>query len=212
MRTDRVIVVTGATGAPGRAVCARLVGDGATVVAVGRDAGRLEQVAAATRHVRDVSDLDEARELAEDVRSEHGRVDGLVHLVGGWRGGSAPEDWDWLEPRVLTSLRFTTLAFRDDLTAAEAGRLVMIGSTIVDAPTWGNANYSALKAAAETWMEALAAGWRKGGTAAAVTFVVRSLSDEDTPVDAVADAVAGLWDLPAGDINGSRIPLLPAGG
>jgi 3-oxoacyl-[acyl-carrier protein] reductase len=208
--TDRVVVVAGATGGAGRAVCARLERDGVTVAAVGRDAERLTEVAAASRHIHDLTDLDEARRLADDVRREHGRVDGLVHLVGGWRAGSAPDDWDRLEPQLLTSLRFATLAFHDDLSASEAGRLAIIGSTSVAAPTWSNANYATLKAAAETWVSAVASGWRKAGRAAAVTFVVKSLGDGGTPVDAVAEAVSGLWDRPAAHINGSRISLRPA--
>jgi 3-oxoacyl-[acyl-carrier protein] reductase len=208
--TDRVVVVTGATGATGRAVCARLQRDGVRVAAVGRDANRLAEVDASSRHAHDVTQLAGALALADEVRRAHGRVDGLVHLVGGWRGGSEPDDWDWLEPRLLTSLRFAALAFRDDLSAAEAGRLVMISSTTVAAPTWSNANYATLKSAAETWMSALASGWRKGGTAAAVTFVVKSLGDDATPVDAVAEAIAEVWDRPAAHVNGSRISLLPS--
>ena len=209
--TDRVVVVTGATGAAGRAVCARLQRDGFTVAAVGRDAERLAEVTAASRHVHDVTSFAGARRLADEVRQEHGSVDGLVHLVGGWRSGADPDDWDWLEPRLLASLRFATLAFSDDLSAADAGRLVIIGSTSAAAPTWSNANYATLKAAAETWVSAVASGWRKAGTAAAVTFVVKSLGDDATPVAAVAEAIAGVWDRPAGHINGSRISLLPPG-
>ena len=207
--TDRVAVVTGATGAAGRAVCARLQRNGFTVAAVGRDAERLAGVDAASRHVHDVANFADARSLAEAVRRTHGHVDGLVHLVGGWRPGSDPDDWDWLESRLLTSLRFATLAFHDDLSAAEAGRLVIISSTTVAAPTWSNANYATLKAAAEAWVSAVASGWRKAGTAAAVTFVVKSIGDDATPFDAVAEAVAGVWDRPATHINGSRISLLP---
>jgi NAD(P)-dependent dehydrogenase (short-subunit alcohol dehydrogenase family) len=159
--------------------------------------------------VCDLTDLDAARALAEDVREQHGRVDGLVHLIGGWRPGSAPDDWDWLEPLLVTTLRNATLAFHDDLSSSDAGRLVLIGSTSVSSPTWSNANYATLKAAAETWVSSVAAGWRKGGTAAAVTFVVKSLDEESTPVDAVAEAVAGLWERPAAHVNGSRISLMP---
>lgn len=202
-------MVPGATGPAGRAVCARLERDGFSVVAVGRDRERLEQVAAVSRHVCDLTDLAAARDLAAAVREQHGHIDGLVHLVGGWRAGSEPADWNWLEARLVTTLRHATLAFHDDLSSSDAGRLVLIGSASVSSPTWGNANYATLKAAAETWVSAVAAGWRKGGTAAAVTFVVKSLDEESTPVDSVAEAVAGLWERPATHVNGSRISLMP---
>jgi NAD(P)-dependent dehydrogenase (short-subunit alcohol dehydrogenase family) len=207
--TDRVVVVTGATGGAGRAVCVRLQRDGFLVAAVGRDAERLAEVAANSRHVHDVGDLAAARALADAVRADHGRIDGVVHLVGGWRGGAEPDDWDWLEPRLLDSLRNVTLAFRDDLTAADAGRFVIIGSASAASPTWTNANYATLKAAGEGWMSALASGWRKAGTAAAVTLVVTSLGGDGTPLDTVADVIADLWDQPAAQLNGSRIPLPP---
>ena len=43
------------------------------------------------------------------VRARHGRVDGLVHLVGGWRGGvhlaeEPLEDWDWLHDLLVRTL------------------------------------------------------------------------------------------------------------
>ena len=201
------VVVTGATGDAGRAVCAALLAAGNTVVAVGSDAGRLESVDASFRFVCDLTDAAATADLATRVRAEVGSVDGLVHLVGGWRAGHETEDWDWLEPRILTSLRLTTLAFRDDLTASTNGRLVTIGSTSAAKPTWGGANYATLKTAADAWVAAVASGWRKAGTAAAVTLLVASLGDGDTPVADVASRIATLWSEDASILNGARIDL-----
>ena len=51
-------------------------------------------------------------------------------------------------------------------------------------------------------MQALANGWRvKGTPTAAVTFVVESLDGEGV-VDALAQSVAALWDLPDETLNG----------
>jgi 3-oxoacyl-[acyl-carrier protein] reductase len=201
------IVVTGASGDAGRAVCTSLLAAGNTVVAVGSDAGRLESVDASFRYVCDLTDATATADLATRVHAEAGSVDGLVHLVGGWRAGHEPEDWDWLEPRLLTSLRLTTLAFHDDLTASPAGRLVTIGSTSAAKPTWGGANYATLKTAADAWVAAVASGWRKAGIAAAVTLVVTSLGDGGTPVEKLAARVAALWDESAASLNGARLDL-----
>ena len=201
------VVVTGATGDAGRAVCAGLIAAGHTVVAVGSDAGRLESVAATLRMVCDLTDADATRGLAARVRDEAGPVDGLVHLVGGWRGGHEPDDWDWLEPRILTSLRLATLAFHDDLTASPVGRLVTVGSTSAAKPSWGGANYATLKVAADAWVAAVASGWRKAGTAGAVTLVVTSLGDGGTPVEKLAARVTTLWDESATALNGARLDL-----
>jgi 3-oxoacyl-[acyl-carrier protein] reductase len=202
-----VVVVTGSTGDAGRAICASLTAAGVTVIAVGSDASRLESVTASARFVCDLTDAAATRALATRVRDEVGRPDGLVHLVGGWRAGHETEDWDRLEPRLLTTLRLTTLAFHDDLTAARAGRLVTIGSTSAAKPTWSGANYATLKTAADAWVAAIASGWRKAGTAAAVTLLVSSIGGDGTPVETLAARVATLWDEGADILNGARIDL-----
>ncbi|MCU1528060.1 MAG: oxidoreductase [Frondihabitans sp.] len=202
-----IVVVTGATGDAGRAVCAALVRSGETVVAVGSDEGRLASVDASARFVADLADVSSTESLAARVRAEVGRVDGLVHLVGGWRGGQTDADFLWLERRILTTLRYATLAFRDDLSASPAGRLAIVGSSSAAKPTWSNAAYATVKSAADAWIRAVASGWRKGGTAAAVTLVVTTIGDGGTPPSAVAEAVTGLWSRPAGELNGTRLDL-----
>jgi 3-oxoacyl-[acyl-carrier protein] reductase len=208
--SGRVVLVAGATSATGRAVVGALRSAGATVVAVGSDAGRLAAVGADVSLVCDLADPAAVAALVGDVHATAGPIDGLVHLVGGWRGGHADADWQWLQERVVTTLRTTSIAFRDDLVASTAGRLAIVSSTAVDAPAWGNANYAATKAAAEAWVSALASGWAKGGTAAAVTYVVRALgpADGDTPPEVLAARIAELWDTPAASLNGARISLV----
>lgn len=202
-----VVVVTGATGTAGRAVCQALLGAGNTVVAVGSDEERLSSVDATLPLVCDLTDEHATRELASEIRARIGPVDGLVHLVGGWRAGHAADDWGWLEPRLLTTLRLATLAFHDNLTASPAGRLVTIGSSSAAKPTWSGANYATLKTAADAWTASVASGWRKAGTAAAVTLVVTSLGGDGTPVDQVAARIATLWNENAAELNGNRIDL-----
>jgi 3-oxoacyl-[acyl-carrier protein] reductase len=200
-------VVTGASGPAGRAVCAALLAAGHTIVAVGSDASRLESVAATVRFTCDLTDAGATPGLATRVRSSVGPVDGLVHLVGGWRAGHDVADWDWLEPRLLTSLRLATLAFHDDLTASPAGRLVTIGSTSAAKPTWSGANYAPLKTAADAWVAGIASGWRKAGAAAAVTLLVKSLGADGTPVDRVAARISTMWGEDAAILNGARLDL-----
>ncbi|HEX4400520.1 MAG TPA: SDR family NAD(P)-dependent oxidoreductase [Galbitalea sp.] len=202
-----VVVVTGATGDAGRAICATLTAAGVAVVAVGSDAERLESVAASFRFVCDLTDATATLSLATRVREQVGGPDGLVHLVGGWRAGHETVDWDWLEPRLLTTLRLTTLAFHDDLSTSPAGRLVTIGSTAAAKPTWGGANYATLKTAADAWVAAIASGWRKAGTAAAVTLLVSSIGGDGTPAESLAARVATLWDEGADILNGARVDL-----
>jgi 3-oxoacyl-[acyl-carrier protein] reductase len=224
--TGRVVVIAGASSAAGHAAAAALTARGERVVAVGSNADRLVDVDAAARFVCDLTRADEVHDLAARMRSEVGAADAVIHLVGGWKSGQDDESWQWLERQLVTTLRNTTLAFRDDLVASEAGRLAIVSATAAASPTWSNANYATAKAAAEAWVSAVGSGWAKAGTAAAVTFVVRSLSaggdpgggsggnggnsgNGATPVGVLGDAIAALWDAPASELNRARIDLTP---
>lgn len=212
----RVVVVTGATGVTGRATAAALSARGDTVVAVGTDSDRLSTVDAADRRVVDLTDRAATERLAADVVAAHGRVDGLLHLVGGWRAGSSPADLDWLTARLVTTLVNASEAFETSLVAAAAGRLAIVSSTVVrrDAPP--TTAYATAKLAAENWLHQLTARW-SGTEAAAVTFVVRSIDEGEpgghgtpggsTPVATLAAALVGLWDRPAAELAGARIQL-----
>ncbi|UTT63415.1 SDR family NAD(P)-dependent oxidoreductase [Microcella humidisoli] len=207
---DRTVVVAGAGGIGGRAVCAALTAAGAHVVAVGSRAESLADVDAAETAVVDLADPVAVAAWAAELRDRRSSIDGLLHLVGGWRGGSAPDDFDWLERRVLTTLRVASRELRDDLGASSAGRLAIVSSASVAQPKWGMANYVTLKSAAETWVQALASGWRAKGTpTAAVTFVVGAL-DELGAVDDLAAACAALWSVDHEQLNGALVELTPA--
>ena len=110
----RVLVVTGATGAAGTATTRALQAAGATVVAVGHSAARLSALADAQPGVfAEVADLSEhaaAGPLAPRVRERHGSVEGVIHLVGGYRGGASfagntDEDWRFLSSALIDTLR-----------------------------------------------------------------------------------------------------------
>jgi NAD(P)-dependent dehydrogenase (short-subunit alcohol dehydrogenase family) len=206
---SRLILVAGAGSDSGRAVATRLTDDGARVIAVSSRLRHLADTPATARYECDLSSATSVDTLAGRIRDEHGPIDGLVHLVGGWRAGRADDDWAWLESRVVETFRNTSRAFYEDLAASTAGRLVMVSSSAVAKPTWTNANYAAAKAAAEAWARAAASAFAKGGDAASVILVVRSLGDGDgaTSVDALAARIATLWDEPAAELNGARIPL-----
>lgn len=212
----RVVLIAGATSASGAAVAQALASAGAAVVAVGTRTDALEALRASvpsvTVHTCDLADLGAVRSLADAVHADSGRIDGLVHLVGGWRGGGSiagqsDEDWEFFD-RAFRTLRNTTRVFAEDLAASTAGRLAFVSSTAVDSPTAGAANYAAAKAASDTWVRAVAQGFAKDAPdAAAVVFVVAALAGLE---ERLGDEVVRLWDVPADRVNGTRIPLRPA--
>jgi NADP-dependent 3-hydroxy acid dehydrogenase YdfG len=228
--TGLVIVVTGATGAAGPAVVQRLAASGATVVAAGRDQGRLDAVLQAAGETAGevqtavVDLLDEAATtaFAAAVSDRHGRVDGLVHLVGGWRGGKGIvetdlADYEWLHDHLVRTLQHVSRAFHDALRASVRGRLLIISTHQVEAPSAKNASYAAAKAAAETWTLAVADSFSGSGAAAVVlpikallTPAMREAKPDAkfsgyTPVADLARTIHDLWLTPADDLNGRRL-------
>lgn len=207
---DKVVVIAGATSASGRVVARALVDAGASVIVVGSHQGRLDELEVEIPGVigerADLTDGDDVLELAMRVHAKVGDVDGVVHLVGGWRGGGGipgqtEEDYRLLE-RSFTALRYVSRVFWDDLTASDAGRVAIVSSTTVEKPTAGGANYAAVKAASESWMRSLADGFAKAGApAAAVTFRVKALAGLESRL---ADEVVALWaaDAAASELNG----------
>ncbi|MCS5735488.1 SDR family NAD(P)-dependent oxidoreductase [Herbiconiux daphne] len=228
----RRVVVAGATSASGTAVCGALVEAGAEVVALGSNAGRLDSLALAVpgiaTEVCDLSDSSAVDTLALRLIAS-GPIDGLVHLVGGWVGGrgipgQTDAGWATVE-RSFRTLRNTTRAFYPALVASEAARVAFVSSISVDAPTASGADYTAAKAASESWMRSLAQGFRTDQAdgplrAAAVVFAVKALVDDGmrraepqktfpgfTDVLTLATAVVGLWSTPAAELDGARIRL-----
>jgi 3-oxoacyl-[acyl-carrier protein] reductase len=210
----RTVLIAGATSAAGVAVTDALCKNGALVIAVGSNAERLQSlrdtVTDAVTYVCDLGDFSAVNKLVATVHAEHGAIDGLIHLVGGWRGGGGlagqtDDDWDFLRAHVLATLRNTTRAFNNDLLDSTAGRLAIVSSVTVDAPTPGGANYAAAKAAAETWTRAVGHGFSTAeSSAAAVIFVVRSLAGLEPEL---AKHVVELWDADAASVNNTRVRL-----
>jgi NADP-dependent 3-hydroxy acid dehydrogenase YdfG len=234
----RTVVVAGSTSAAGVAVVRTLSQAGARVAAVDILADRVQELSGAhenvTGYVCNLADLQAVEDLATTVRQDLGSVDGLIHLVGGWRGGEgikgqADHDWDFLHTSVLTTLRNTSRAFYDDLAASPAGRLAIVSAQSASSPTADGAAYAAVKSAAEAWTLAVANGFRqlqKGNEtlsaqqSAALVFVVKALVDDRmraaqpernfpgfTDVSVLADAVERIFHLEAGQINGQRLSL-----
>ena len=205
------VVIAGATSAAGLAVARSLVSAGARVIATGRSRERLTALADAGADVAvtDATSLEDMTTLAEELEA----VDGVLSLVGGWRGGGglagqSDEDFEALMP-ALRAVRATSRTFDGALQASDAGRFAIVSSTAVARPLAGGANYAAVKAASEAWARAVAHGFAKSAKntgeplrAASVVFRATALDP-----DSLAGAVLGLWDADAAALNDRVIEL-----
>lgn len=232
-----VVAVAGAGGPAGQAACARLHAAGATVIAGDVSEERLAEATAPdperilARPV-DLLDADATSAWVDAIVADHGRLDGLVHLVGGWRGGKSFDDldladWDTLERLLIRTVQHTSLASYRALAASDRGRFILVSAAGASRPTAGNAAYASAKAAAEAWTLALADQFKKSGgeggpAAAASILVVKALLTDQmradkpdakfagfTHVTDLAEAITGLWSAPTADLNGTRQWLTP---
>lgn len=232
----RVVAIAGVGGGLGPLVAERLAAAGATVAGTDRDQANLDALAADLDLAperwdgRAVDLLDEGatRAWREALVERFSRVDGLVHLVGGWRGGEplhrAPlSDWELLHGLLIRTVQHTTRAFHDQLAASDHGRFVLVSARQAQAPSNTSAAYAAAKAAAEAWTLAFAAGFEPGGATANIIVVEAILTprmrEENpaerfatfTPAEHVADAVVFLCSDAAAKMNGQRLSLTGAG-
>lgn len=230
--TDRVIAIAGVGGGLGPVVAQRLAAAGAIVAGTDRKQEVLDALAADLQlpperwdgRAVDLLDEDDARAWCAALVERFGRVDGLVHLVGGWRGGQplheAPlSDWDLLHDLLVRTVQHTTRAFHDQIAASGRGRFVLVSAKQAQAPSNTNAAYAAAKAAAEVWTLALADGFEPGGATANIVVVEAILTprmrEESpgeefptfTPAEHIAEAIAFLCSEAAGKMNGQRLPL-----
>ncbi|HSI98650.1 MAG TPA: SDR family oxidoreductase [Gaiellaceae bacterium] len=225
----RVLAIAGAGGNLGPTVVRRLVTTSEHLCLCGRDSSSLEELAGEVgggveTDALDLLDPEATATWASDLVSRHGRVDGLVHLVGGWRGGSpleeSPlEDWTFLHDLLVRTVQNVTQAFVPHLLASGRGRFVLVSSGQAQAPTHTNAAYASAKAAAETWTFALADRFRGTGATANIIVVgaimtaeMREESPEKdfstfTPAEEIAEAIAYLCSDAAASMNGQRLTL-----
>jgi NAD(P)-dependent dehydrogenase (short-subunit alcohol dehydrogenase family) len=207
-RADTVALVTGGTGALGRAVTLAFLDAGARVTVsyrgpAGRDAlvaavpaashGRLQTVAA------DVTEWDAVRRLVAETTAHHGRLDALVNVAGGFAvGGLADTDhevWEGMLALNLRSAFFCCRAALPQLRAAGRGRIVNVASRAVVPPVGGFLAYTVAKSGVIALTQALAHELRPHRIT--VNAVLPSTMDTEANRRAMPEADRSKWVDPA---------------
>jgi NAD(P)-dependent dehydrogenase (short-subunit alcohol dehydrogenase family) len=204
----RVVLITGATGELGRVVAADMAAAGHALALVGTDRERLATLGRelgldADRHALVTADLRrelEASSAVAEVWRRLGSPAVVLHLVGGWTGGTplldlAPDDLaSMLDQHAWTTFHVTRAAV-PGMVEAGWGRVVAVSSpTAVDPPARGAA-YAAGKAAQEALLASLAADL--AGTGVTVNVIrVRGIDVAGVPGAQAGPRRAG-WTTPA---------------
>lgn len=227
--TDRTVIVTGAKGGLGAHVTRALLGAGARVAGSSRsiddrefDDERFAGIAA------DLTRAGDAAHLADEVVRRFGKIDALIHVAGGFAGGSPIHEtddatWDGmmnLNPRAAFQILRAVIPH---MRAAGRGRIVAIGSRAGVEPAANIAAYSASKAALVSLMGTAALENRDLGITANVilpgtidTEANRKMdpkADRSRWVspDRIADLAVFLVSDAGAQISGAAIPFYGAG-
>lgn len=178
---DRVILVTGATGTIGSALCKRLAAQGATLILASRKVPNLQrlydqieraggsQPAIYPVNLTGASPAD-FEQLAQTVQSELGRLDALIHLAAEFDAlaplaATSPEAWMANIHTNLNAPLFLTQAMLDLLRDGDGGQVIFT----VDDPERTNKAY-----------------WGAYGVSKAATLAMASMLSEEQSEGGVA--------------------------
>lgn len=222
---NKVALITGAKGGLGTCVTQAFLTTGAVVV------GSSRSIAAAdfphpnfTAISAELSGVEPARALADAVVAQFGRIDILVHVVGGFAGGKPVADTDDAELERMLDLNLRSVfhvarAVVPHMRKQGAGRIVAVASRAALEPQPMVGAYSASKAAMVSLMRTLALENEDLG----ITVNVVLPGTMDTPQNRAGDPKAdfSLWIPPgkvastilwlasdaASHVSGSAVPV-----
>jgi NAD(P)-dependent dehydrogenase (short-subunit alcohol dehydrogenase family) len=232
MLTGKIVAISGAAGGLGPTVARAFFDAGATLCVAGRSMEGLTRilellkVPAARRMatVVDLLDASAAKGWAEEIQRRFGRIDIVLHLVGGYKGGTSiadldPADWGSLSDMLVRTTLNVARAFVGPLKTGGWGRYIGVTSPKAQAPTAKTALYAMGKAASDALVLALADELR--GTGATANLIAVDSIDipetrdaqqkkaygKSTPAEEIAAAMLFLCANEAATINGARLPL-----
>jgi len=220
---ERVFVITGATGTTGKAAARALGERGAALVLVGTDQSRLDALVRDSNlpaaHLLalkvDLRNAEAVHSAAEAVTVKFGRVDGLIHLVGGWVGGriiaeTSEDDFESMLGQHAWTTFHLLKEFAPLLARNQWGRVIIVSAPAATNPQGKTSAYAAAKAAQENLVLNLAAELKESNVTANI-IQVKSIdvngSDKGTTPDEIAASILYLCSDAANKINGVRIPL-----
>jgi NAD(P)-dependent dehydrogenase (short-subunit alcohol dehydrogenase family) len=230
--TDKVAAIAGAAGGLGPTVARAFADAGARLAVAGRTLLDLDALLDDLKlpderrlsSAVDLTDDAAVKAWADQIVSKFGGVDVLLHLVGGYRGGTSiadipNADWEFTHNLLIKTPLNSARAFVNPLKKSEAGRFITVTSPRGASPTATTAIYSMAKAAGDALVMALADEF-KGSPATANMIVVNSIvtpqmrreqPDKDyskhTSAEEIAAAMLYLCSPEAAPINGARLAL-----
>jgi len=200
----KIVIVAGGTGGLGRSVSLAFLSEGASVAVTYRreeELAALKSAAGAngsalSGYKVDVTDEKSTAKFAEELVSQHGKVDALVNTVGGYAGGIPlwKTETSVLEQMVSLNLRSGFNLSRAVLPAMlkqAHGSIVNVAAKAAFDHGAGASAYAASKAAAVAMMDSLAADVK--GTGVRVNSILPSIIDTEANRQAMPNSKFETW-------------------
>ncbi|MBN1482069.1 SDR family oxidoreductase [candidate division KSB1 bacterium] len=154
---NKIVVLTGATGALGSVITTLFLSKGASVAAVARDVSKLtdaQRTASPGRLVTFAADVlleNEVAQLFDHIQDQLGGADILVHAVGGFSGGVSIQDtlsadWDRMMSLNLRSAFLCSKYALKQMQHKGGGKIVTISALAALEPKANRAAYLVAKA------------------------------------------------------------------
>lgn len=170
--TGKVVLITGAKGGLGTFVTGAFLAAGAQVAGVSRSIKDTDFDSPAFQAFpAELSTAEKTGELVDAVFARYGRVDAVVHLLGGYAGGMSVAEtgddiFDQMFDLNLRSFFYLSRAVLPRMRAQRSGRLLAIGSRAAVEPVAMAAAYSASKAALVSLVRSVALENQEAGISA----------------------------------------------
>ena len=219
---DKVVLITGASGALGQTVVPSFVATGARVIAADRQPLSIQ--VEGCRHMKaDVADEADVRRLVDEVIRTAGRIDALINLVGGFAVGRVVESdaslWHRMLTMNLTAAFLLSKAVLPHMMERRTGRIVHVAARAALEPFPGAAAYIVSKSGLVALIRALSL--ELAGSGVTVNGVLPSTIDTPANRSNMPDADPSKWARPesiaqaliflaskeASQINGALIPI-----
>jgi NAD(P)-dependent dehydrogenase (short-subunit alcohol dehydrogenase family) len=220
---NRVVVITGATGGLGKIVSRAFAEQGASLALISTSQDKLDSLASDLNLPSDkiltqatnLLDADAVQTATEAVSAKFGRVDILIHLIGGWVGGKTIAEADaddfkfMLDQHAWTTIHLLR-AFSPKLADNGWGRVIAVTSPSATDPPAKSGAYAVGKAAQETLLLTLADEFKDTDITAnviQVSYIDVKDSGKGTSPAEIISAMLYLCSDEAGKISGTRLPL-----
>ncbi|MBI4909440.1 MAG: SDR family NAD(P)-dependent oxidoreductase [Acidobacteria bacterium] len=221
---DQVILITGATGGLGEIVTRNFVDGGAHVVAVAVDWPHPPESHRVVPLTLDLVEPEQCRKAVTQTLQEFQRIDALIHLVGGFAGGTTiaattDETWDHMMDINLHATFNLCREVMPHMMASGRGRIIAIGSKAGSEPAPRFGAYHVSKAAMHALIRVLALECKGSGITA--NAILPSTIDTPWNRESMPEADFNKWVKPgaiaqlimylaseaAASVNGALIPI-----